>query len=57
MIGSAHRSGGPDKPATAFLRPARNCGVIKEGYEGVYYPMYYVEQVLQYSRRMKFGKG
>ncbi len=39
---SAHRSEGQDKPAKTFLRPARHYGVIKEGYEGVYYPTYLV---------------
>ncbi len=44
---SAHRSEGRDKPVKTFLRPARNYGVIKEGYRGVYYPMYYVELAVQ----------
>ncbi len=44
---SAHRSAGPDKHTTTFLTPARRYGVIKEGYEGVYYPTYYVELAIQ----------
>ncbi len=39
---SAHRSEGLDKPAKTFIRPARHYGVIKEGYEGVYYPTYLI---------------
>lgn len=39
---SAHRSEGHDKPVKTFLTPARNYGVIKEGYDGVYYPTYQV---------------
>ncbi len=30
-------------PASAFLAPARGHRVLKEGYEGVYFPSYYVE--------------
>lgn len=44
---SAHRSKGPDKPVTTFLTPARSHGATKEGYEGVYYPTYYVELAAQ----------
>ncbi len=44
---SAHKSDGPDEPAKTFLRPARNHVVLKDGYEGVYYPMYYVERAVQ----------
>ncbi len=40
---SAHRSEGADKTVKAFLMPSRGYGVVKEGYRGVYYPMYYVE--------------
>ena len=39
---SANRSEGADKPVTTFLMPARGHRVIKEGYEDVHYPMYYV---------------
>jgi hypothetical protein len=39
---SAHRSEGLDEPVKTFLTPARDYGVVMEGYEGVYYPMYYV---------------
>ncbi len=39
---SAHRSESADKPAKTFLRPARLYGVIKEGYDGVFYPTYQV---------------
>lgn len=44
---SAHRSEGRDKPVTTFLMPARGHRVIKEGYDGVYYPTYYVELAVQ----------
>jgi hypothetical protein len=39
---SANKSEGPDKSVTTFLMPARGYGIVKEGYEGVHYPMYYV---------------
>ncbi len=39
---SANRSRGADKPVTTFLMPARGHRVVKEGYDGVYYPTYYV---------------
>jgi len=40
---SANKARGPDKQVTTFLTPARSCRAIREGYEGVYYPTYYVE--------------
>jgi len=38
------RSSGPSDPATVILCPARGHGVIREGYEGVFYPTYYVQE-------------
>lgn len=31
------------EPATAFLTPAKGYSIIKDGYEDVYFPSYYVE--------------
>ncbi|TLY12267.1 MAG: hypothetical protein E6K86_11715 [Thaumarchaeota archaeon] len=39
------RSSGPSDPATVILCPARGHGVIREGYEGVFYPTYYVQEM------------
>ncbi len=39
---SANIVPGSDKAVTTILRPARGYGVVKEGYAGVYFPMYYV---------------
>ncbi len=44
---SAHKPEGRDKPVTTVLMPARGHRVVKEGYEGVYYPTYYVELAVQ----------
>ena len=40
---SAHRVPGSEKLVTTFLTPARGYGVVKEGYAGVHFPMYYVQ--------------
>jgi hypothetical protein len=39
---SAHKSESIDKSVDVFLTPARLHGVIRDGYEGVYYPRYHV---------------
>ena len=44
VVVSAHRTPGPEKLVTTFLKPARGYGVVKEGYAGVHFPMYYVEK-------------
>lgn len=48
---SAHRARGPHSPVRTFLTPARSYRAIKEDYEGVYYPTYYVELALQESMK------
>jgi hypothetical protein len=41
---SAHEVPKSDKAVTTFLTPARGRSVVKEGYAGVYYPMFYVQK-------------
>ena len=41
---SAHRVPGSEKLVTTFLTPVRGYGVVKEGYAGVHFPLYYVEK-------------
>lgn len=48
---STHRLRNSGERVTTFLKPARSYGVLKEGYEGVYYPTYYVELALQESMK------
>jgi len=41
---SAHRSSGKDKRAEFFITPSGGRGIVRDGYQEVYYPTYYVER-------------
>jgi len=48
---SANTSPGSAKAVTTILMPARGHRVVKEGYAGVYYPMYYVQKLRKWEHR------
>jgi hypothetical protein len=48
---STSRSDDMDKPEETSLQPARSYSVIKEGYEGIYYPTYFVFRALMAAQK------